>query len=182
MNQLDITNELKDYNRLLVILNERNYSNIISSIKESDGKICYVCLTRPYKDVFNDLKKTNINLRNFFFIDIMSSHYVKQKDTKNCIFIDSPDNLEDIKNAIMTLARLKKINLIIFDTLSALLSYNTENKILHFTNDVIKERNCEYCKKLFLYSKENGIFGTIGTAFVKDLELFTDKTIDFSNI
>lgn len=142
-NRMNIIEEITQNKFLLILIGEDNYINklcdIVKSVEKSKNKICYVCLSKPYKDVLNDLKKNGINTKLFFFIDILSSHYEQPKSRTNCIFLKSPINLKSIKDAITESIEKENCSVLLLDTISTLLIYQGSFSILRFTHSLIVE-------------------------------------------
>ena len=165
---------------LLILLNEEMYMDKIAKIAESmgkDKKICYVCLSKPYKDVCDELKKNGIETKRFYFIDALSSHYRKMRPAGNCTFLTSPTNLLEIKFAISKAVKEKKCDAVVFDTISTMLIYQQSSKIVKFTHEFLSE-GTEKSKILYLVLKHESIPTEENERLIKDLNLFADKTID----
>ncbi len=175
MNVLDKTpkNEF-----MLMVLNEQKYINHLEKIKKSAGteNICYICLRKPYKDTLNDLKEMQVNTDAFVFIDVLSSHYKKRKDTHNCVFLESPTDLNALLNTIETVTKSRKCPSLVLDSISALLMYREIFPILTFTNSLITgEMGC--MKKIFLVIKNDEIPDEASNELIKDLGMLADNTI-----
>lgn len=182
---MDVIREITQKRFVLVLLNEAQYINqlhkITLSVEKSKNKICYVCLSRPYKDVLNDLKKNNIDTKIFFFIDVLSSHYEKTSPHKNCIFLDSPNNLKLIKQAVEKAVEKEKCSVLLFDTISALLIYQESFSILQFTHSLTIENRKKKIKKIFIALKEDNIPENENREFINDLRMFADKTVELTD-
>ncbi len=167
---------------LLVLLSEEQYINrlcdMVNSVKQAGSKICYVCVSRPYKDVIAELKRSKINTDFFFFIDVLSSHYGKPEPRKDCIFLDSPKDLDAIRNAIEWAIEKNDCTVLLFDTLSNLLVYQENFPILKFAHSLTLERG-EDVIKLFLIMKDNPVLENESKELISDLSMFADKTMDF---
>jgi archaellum biogenesis ATPase FlaH len=179
---MNVINDIIQNRFVLVLLNEKQYmdrlNKIVESVERSKNKICYICLSRPYKDVLSELKKNKINTKSFFFIDVLSSHYGKLSPRKNCIFLDSPDDLKSIKKAIGAAIKKGKCSVILFDTISALLIYQENFSILKFTHSLTTESKKENVKKIFIALKDNSVLYRENKELLNDLRMFADKTVD----
>jgi len=166
---------------LLLILKESQYlahlSKIIKLVNNSHSNICYACLSRPYKDLIEDIKKEDINFNRFFFIDILSSHYTKPSPVRNCIFIEEPIKLVNIQSAITDLVNKKKCNTIIIDTMPTLLDFESAFSITKFTHNLTTEKKDR--NKIFIVLKESGLMREEINELTKDLGMFADKVIEF---
>src|SRR4030042_4099410 len=122
----------------LFILFEKGYTDhlktVIKMAMNEKKKICYVCVARPYEDVLSELKEGGVDEKFLFFVDTLSSYYVKPEPKRNCIFVDSPYNLEMIEKSIKAVIEKEKCEILIFDSLSSLLLYSEKFQILKFLN------------------------------------------------
>ncbi len=172
--------ENMDKNRFLIaLIDEGKYIDKIIEISKAiknTEKICYVCMSRPYSDISENLKKRRANIKKFYFIDTLSSHYGKKKPSENCAFVDSPTNISGIKAAISKASKEKKCSSIIFDTISAMLIYQDTSKIVRFTHDFLSESE-ERSRILYLVIKHDSVPNEENEKLVNDLSMFADKTI-----
>jgi hypothetical protein len=178
---LDIFQEIVNNKYLLILLDEREYPSkleeIIKSMEKTKIRICYVCLSKPYTDVMGDLKNKDIDTKDFFFIDVLTSHYKEPEPVENCIFIQEPTDLAAIRVAIRKAVKMRKRNVIFFDTISTLLIYQQTSSIVKFTHHLLTEEN-ENVKKLFIALKGDSAPIEEIQRLVKDLTMFADKTLD----
>lgn len=166
---------------LLIVLSEEQYMKqiyeIVMSIKQTKNKVCYVCISKPYGDVVEDLKKNGIDTKAFVFIDVLSSHYEKPRPIKNCIFLDSPD-LDSIKRAIDGAIAQEACSVLLFDTLSAMLIYQESFPVLRFAHSMTMGKNQENVKKVFLVLKKGNGIEKENASLISDLKMFADKTLE----
>lgn len=178
---MNIIEEITQNKFLLVLLSEKQYMNqlykIVKSVEKSKKKICYVCLSKTYKDVLDNLKRENIDTKFFFFIDVLSSHYEKPTPKRNCIFLDSPD-LKSIKEAIANAVEKENCGVLLFDTISTLLIYEGSFSILRFTHSLMIEEKEERVKKVYIVLKKGVVPEEENEKLIKDLGMFADKTLD----
>lgn len=167
---------------LLLLAGEDEYvdklKEIINVAGKKDTKICYICMSRPYKDVIEDLEKRGFDTKKFFFIDVLSSHYGKPTPKKNCIFIDEPSDLGSIREAIKKTMNIEKFSAIIFDTISTLLVYQETSSIVKFAHEILSDEKQENVKKLFIVLKGGSVPLEENERLLKDLKMFADKTIN----
>jgi hypothetical protein len=169
---------------LILLGEERVYQkrkrDIVSSLGGVDRKICYVCLSKPYEDVYSDLRKLGAKGGMFYFIDVLSSHYGKKRATINCTFIDSPSNLGGIRSAISAAICEKGCSVVLFDTISKMLAYHESLNILRFTNDFLSD--WKKCSRTFFLALREEIIPLEGNdQLIKDLSMFADRTVEFAN-
>jgi len=179
---MNIIEEITQNRFLLILLSEKQYMDqlyeIVKSVEKSKNKICYICLSKPYKDVVDDLKRNKINTNFFFFIDVLSSHYEKLQPKRNCVFLGSPKNLESIKQTIEKVIEREKCSVLLFDTISALLIYQESFPILKFTHSLTVGKKEENVKKIYLVLKKDSIPEEENKKLIDDLKMFADKTLD----
>ncbi len=186
MNDMDagLLKDITDNRFLLILLEEKAYvrklENIVRSVEKTKSKICYLCLSKPYADVVDDLNNKGVDIDDFIFIDVLSSHYEAPKPADNCIFISSPDDMEDIRKAIVSAVDEKNCSVVVFDTISTLLIYQHTSSIVKFTSNIVSEKRHENTKKLFIILKDEGVPVDDVNMLTKDLEMFADKKIDMT--
>jgi len=180
---MDLIQEIANNKFLLILLEEKEYAKklqeIMKSSEKTKTKICYVCLSKPYRDVMEDIEKQGFNVNDFFFIDVLSSHYKEQEPVDNCIFVSSPANLAAVRYAIRKAVEEKKCSVILLDTISTLLVYQETSSIVKFTHSILTDEKQENTKKLFIVLKNGAVPGKENKNLVKDLSMFADKTLDF---
>jgi hypothetical protein len=169
---------------VLVIVDEADYAGslgeLMKSIENAHKRICYTCMSKPYSDVMDNLSALGMKTDKFFFVDVLSSHYTMPEPVSNCIFVNSPSDLEEIRLAIIDAVENHDCSAIIFDTITTMLVYQQTSSIVHFTNNLVSEKKQENAKKLFIMLKDNAP-GNHGAADLeKDLELFADRKIDMT--
>lgn len=170
---------------VLMLLQSKNYAKTlykaIGNLRKKSIKICYVCLSKPYTDVIEDLKNNRINYEKFIFVDVLSSLNYKLKPVKNCIFVPNPENLEKIRKAIKQAVTKYECETIIFDTISTLLIYQQSHSIVKFTHELIIDKNQETVNKIYIILKEKGIYKEESAKLINDLNLFADNVIDMKD-
>ncbi len=175
--------EIQDNRFVMIMMQEHEYikklGEIVRSVKQDNNKICYVCLSKPYKDVIAELNQHGIDSSNFVFIDVLSSHYSRPEPVKNCIFLASPSDLDALKLAIMRVVEDRLCTVVLFDTISTLLIYQQIHSIVKFTHNLTVEKTQENVKKLFIILKDETYLQG-GAGLVKDLEMFVDKKVEMN--
>jgi archaellum biogenesis ATPase FlaH len=180
---MDLFKEISENKFVLIMLTEKQYEErlmeIVKKVEKNHTKICYVCLSKPYTDVIEYIKKINLDISKFFFIDVLTSHYKKPKAVKNCIFVEDPNKLIAIHVAINKAITEKNCSVVIFDTISSLLMYEQTHDIVKFTHQLTIEKKHQDVNKVFIILKDNSLLGKYYEPLVRDVEMFVDKTIDF---
>jgi hypothetical protein len=180
---VDILKEITQNRFLLILLEEKEYVSklleIIKSVQKTKTKVCYVCLSKPYADVVEDLKEQGIDTGNFFFIDTLSSYYGKPMPSENCIFVTKPNDLAGISIAVRKAVERNQCIVILFDTISTLLIYEESFPIVKFTHSLLSEEEKTGTTKLFIVLKGDSVSKEESQRLVKDLAMFADKTLEF---
>lgn len=95
----------------------------------------YVAINKPYENVINVLDRHKIDHNKLFFIDCITKKLGGGNlDFKNCLFLDSPENLTELGIALheySTLTHNKK-RFLFLDSISTLGIHNDVNKVLKF--------------------------------------------------
>lgn len=167
-------------NFLIFLASEEKYiPKIIEIIKSArpDLKLCYICFSTTYDDILSEFESKGIKKERVFFIDTLSSHYHKLRKTKTCAFVSSPTHLDEIEKNIKKAVSGKGCKVIIFDTISKLLTYSKGDLIVRFTHKIITHRS-KKTKTIFILLKGDNIPDQENKELIKDLAMFADKVID----
>ncbi|MBU0530055.1 MAG: hypothetical protein KKC05_00100 [Nanoarchaeota archaeon] len=179
----NILQELSYNGFLLVVLEDEHYQenlhDILKSVKNGN-KICYVCLTKPYIDVAEELKQNHMNLSDFFFVDTLTSHYDSPEQSENCAYVSSPTDLKNIEDVIINSIKERNCDVIFVDTISSLLLYQKEHPILQFTNNLVSRDDHGIKKKIFILLRGDSVPIEECNKLLQNLEMFVDKKIDFT--
>ncbi|MBN2331157.1 MAG: hypothetical protein JXC85_05060 [Candidatus Aenigmarchaeota archaeon] len=179
----DLPKVIENSQFLLLLLEEEvcmdRVEEIVKSIDKTNN-ICYICLSRPYEDIYSDMKNRDIDLSRFHFLDVLSSHYIEMQSNENCTFINSPANLPVIRSEISKAIRDKKCRVVVFDSITAMLEYQGTSKIVRFTHDLLSGERQEN-KILYLVLKHGIIPVEENEKLVKDLVMFADMAIDLNS-
>ena len=180
---LDLIKEITSSKFLLIMMEENEYvsrmEEIIKSVEKTKTKICYVCLSKPVSDVREELSKQGFSISDFFFIDVLTSHYHEPEPCKNCFFVRSPRDLASIRIAIKDAVNKKSCSVILFDTISTLLIYQQTSSVVSFAHSIMSDETKENVKKLFILLKQDTIPSDENERLMRDLGMFADKTINF---
>ena len=111
---------------------------------------------------------------NILFIDCISNQISKSEDdSKKCIFLESPQNITGLSIALnQAIKSLGKETTVIFDSLSTLLIYNSEEVIGRFSNAIISMMQLSNVSGLFFVLEsdmDKNILNTI-SSFVDEVK------------
>lgn len=128
---------------VLYIINPEKYFERVIRILKTDTKgknVVYVTTNKPYNYLINMFEKRRLKHDEIFFIDCISKHIKEAgKEAKNCIFLESPQNLTAISIAISESVKNlpKGKTVLLLDSMSVLLMYNDATTIGRFSNFII---------------------------------------------
>lgn len=134
------------------------------------SKVLYVSVNKPYSILTELFKKEKIDFSKWFFIDcISSSMLVAEFPSKQCLHIPSPKSLVDLAMAINQ--RIDSTDLIIFDSVSSLLSYNDYVPVLQLLNNLMANIRKSENKAVYLLSYD------AKKEVMEDLALVADEVV-----
>ncbi len=126
---------------------DNSFEKVLDFIeKEKIKKVCYVALNKTCGSLIDALKDAgDFNEVEFFFIDGITSTFMKPQNNKKCVFVNSPKELDKISINI-NMAVKQGYKLIVIDSLSTIFAYGVSlNEIYSFMKDII-----------IIIKKENG--------------------------
>lgn len=169
----DLKDELKKNPILLMMVEAEDFSKKLLKttivMSHNFNKICYVTITRPYELLKDILIQKDVDIGKFFFIDLLPGE--QKKEGKDVKFI-TPDNLTDISIAFSEAIQELHIDSSVFDNISPLLVYNTENHVLKLLISIISQaRDNKLALVIIMLKTERDV------SFVKELFIFVDKVV-----
>ena len=126
-------------------------------------------------NLINNLKKNNIAVDKFFFIDTLTKKVQEPPEVDNAIFVSAPNALTEISLALTKVINEVHCDSALFDTISAFLIYEKAHTIIQFTHNVITKIRISSGKAAFIALKDD-----LDSELVKDLYMFVDKVVDLS--
>jgi len=135
------------------------------------NKILYISINKPYKNLISKFKQNKINTNKFYFIDCITRTAKEQSQTKNSYFISSPRALDEIQTAILDVFREQRIDAVLIDSPSALLTYYEHMDVLKFIHFLAVRLVIAGSKGVFPFQKESK--GPLR----RSIEMFIDKII-----
>ena len=156
----------------------------LSSLAKPPGRICYLSLERPYKDVVEDMKEHNIDISEFFFIDILSNAFVKHESNAMCRFIDPPVNIERVRSALKETFRKNGFSVVIIDAITSLLAYESSFQALRFVHSLrtYEEPHLRQIKTSIVMTITSELRGfDQSEELYKDLKMLADKIINLAD-
>ncbi len=158
---------------LCLIEPEKYFSHIIKILKSQTEikNMIYVTTNKPYSNLITIFKEHKIKYNKIFFIDCISGHVGIKAESENCIFLDSPQNLTAISIAINeSLKNIPEPKVLLLDSLSTLLLYNSAETIGKFSNFLINKIRT-YKIQMLLIALESDTNKDV----IQKIESFTDE-------
>jgi len=163
----------------LVVVDPESYREACSSLlsgllKASRSANCiYISTTMPYAEASRMLQKNGLDAKRLFFIDTMSkSASLGKERAENVIFVEDPKNLTMVGVALSeALYKMEgKERVLILDSISSLLMYNSPDIVLRFLHSVIgRMRAGEVSGIVFILVKDYGDILTRLASFVDEV-------------
>jgi len=150
----------------------------IREINQHDKNVCYVCLSKPYTDVMENLKEEHLSCDNMFFVDTLSSLSYALSPVSKCLFVRGMENLENLRSTVRKAIKKHDCGTVVFDSISALLVYQPSYAIVKFTHNLLNDEAYGTTKKVYVTLNETGIYRDESAKLIKDLNLFADRTIE----
>ena len=145
---------------ILLHFNPLNYSELTLEalsflINEKEAGIMYITASRPYCYLSRVMKDRKISKENLLFIDCITYlANVPSELSENCVFVETPAELEDVgMHTARLMGKIKTKNKFLFiDSMSTLLIYNNMRSLREFST---------FIKNLLRDNGVGGIFITI---------------------
>ena len=151
-------NKIKD-KIFLLELDISDYKQL-AKFTNINKKIIYITINSPYSKLINELKKNGINTSDITFIDCISKKINFTRKNDSCIYIKAPNSLTELSIVLMDKLKTKEYETVIFDSISALLIYNSKELTIMFLRNIIDKINYYKldCFLLLIKNKESQDF------------------------
>jgi hypothetical protein len=131
-------------------------------------RVLYVTVNKSYSVLADRLKGEGVDFSKWYFIDcISSSLLMAEKSSKQCLYLSSPKSLVDLAIAIDD--HLPKFDLVVFDNITGLLSFNDVVSTLQLLNSLMSKIRSTKTRAVYL------LFHDTDKQIMEDLALFADK-------
>lgn len=165
---------------LVLTPSEMHRKILIDLIRQAErryARVLHVSLNDSYDVLTAEFKKYSIPLDKFYFVDARTT--MSKPDhppEKNCVFVSSPDAITELKIAITKSLEAHGPEITLFDSLSTLLSYLSDEIIAIWTHDVITKFREKGTAAVFLCLRRDE-----ESYLVKDIAMYVDKIIRLGN-
>ncbi|UCD02923.1 MAG: CBS domain-containing protein [Candidatus Aenigmatarchaeota archaeon] len=146
--------------------------SIMKAVSETVPKFIFVTVNKPYFSLLQTLKKHDIPTEGMYFIDA-SSEEGEPQSGKNFEKIRTPADITEIMIAVDKALKTKKYFGLVFDSVSTLLTYHSEEIVSKFLHSLINKLRKHEVKGIFLCTKED-----IKTSMMKNLNMLADYSVD----
>jgi KaiC/GvpD/RAD55 family RecA-like ATPase len=164
---------------LYIIKPEKYIDGLIKILKATTKNISiiYITTNRPYRYLVKMFGEHKIPTDKIFFIDCISKNVGLEEKAKNCVIVESPQNLTAIAIAINESVKYivgKKI--LFLDSLSALLLYNNPETIGKFSNFLINKMRSYEIDTIMLVLESD-----VSKDIIQKIESFADEVKKIGN-
>ncbi len=157
----DAVNQHTEGTVFLLKVDARDYQaatvSLFKEAAENDMPVIYVATKRPYVHLADVLKKNHLSQDFIYVVDAITKTITDEGvvNRDNVTFLDSPQNLTNVSTAISLMANKLDSDhaLLVIDSLEALLTYNVEQAVSGFLND-LNDRTDTLSLDLVLFKQE----------------------------
>jgi len=165
---------------ILYITPSKEYFKYVLSVLKKNSKsenlIIYVTANKSYGELSDYLKKEGMDTRKFFFIDCVSNDVDAKDDIENCLFLQTPEQITGISLAInKTMKSMPGKKILLIDSLSILLVYNTESVVGKFSNFIMRRARITNVSSAFFVLKSDS-----KKKIIKTIESFADEVKEWN--
>jgi KaiC/GvpD/RAD55 family RecA-like ATPase len=129
-------------------------SYLIKTVLAELDKVCYISLNKSGESVYEFCKENNINTDKMFVIDMISSRFRKCKSVKSIEYLPV-SSLEKQMKAVIKVLKKKKCDSVIFDSLSALKVYYSEEELIKFAHEFLVYTEAQHIITNLVIQKED---------------------------
>jgi archaellum biogenesis ATPase FlaH len=130
-------------------------------------------MNKTYSALYDSLEERGIDVSKFYFIDTVSPSLFKMIPTKNnCTFVNSIDDNSAFATTILDTVKLKKCDLLIFDSLSSVLVYKYDNELMSLMQYLVP-----FFKKLKIDVYLFALTEDRKRNAIKQVEMLVDKSV-----
>lgn len=149
--------------------------SLMKNAVEQDIPIIYVSVKRPYVHLERMLRDNGISKDSVYVIDTITKTITDAGvvEDGNVSYLDSPQNLTNVGTSISVMAEKMGAEnaLLIFDSLEALLTYNTERDVSRFLTD-LNDRTQTLEFDLALFKQDDSMDKTLGASLYSIVDKF----------
>jgi len=175
---IDVKREAEKNQMLTFLISNANYPtdsiSIIKDVTKVVSRPVFVTVNKPFYALIKALKGEGMDIQGFYFIDASSGYSDDEPKPmgENFERVD-PANMTDILLTIDKCLETKRFDGVIFDSISTLLAYQSEEMVIRFAHSLINKLRKSDVKGIFLCAKDD-----IKTSLMKNLNMLSDYSAD----
>ncbi len=146
---------------------------LIKFASKSGTKICYVSLNLPHQTLAEIFEQCKVDPKKFFIVDAVTPTVTSPKPTTGVSFVSSPRAITELGIRIGEAYKEFKSDLMLFDSLSTLLSHVRGPDVPRFVHMLTARIRTLNSRAIFPILREN-----MGSEMMKDLNMFMDAVIN----
>jgi archaellum biogenesis ATPase FlaH len=154
---------------------ETNTNLLKHYISDKHYNVVYVTINKPFSELIEHFKDKKIDTNKIFIIDAVTPQKLHNGHrTENCVFIGSPKELTNI--SITTTSAIEKLassRVLIFDSVSTLLFYNSFETVKDFISFISKKMKALKVTFAMICIKD-----TTNEKIISQLSSFVDEIIE----
>ncbi len=174
---IDIKRETEKNQILTFLISHSLYPSdsisIIKAVTKAIPKVLYITVNKPYYSIVKTLQSKGVKTAGLYFIDGSSGDETVTGGGDNYEKVSGPSDLTEILVAVEKCLESKRFDGMIFDSISTLLSYQSEEMVIRFAHSLINKLRQHGTKGMFLCTKED-----MKTSLMKNLNMLTDYSVD----
>ncbi len=148
---------------------------LIKLAAERSEKTCYVSLNRPSSVLIKLFEQYGVDPAKFFIVDAITQTVAPTGPADGIAFVSSPSALTELGISVSDAYQEHKFDLMLFDSISTLMAHSSPFEVLRFAHILTARLRSFECGAIFPVLR-----GDMDSVVVRDLEMFTDGTIDLS--
>lgn len=174
---LDLKDDILKNSTITVVFPVTDYplqiNELVKLVGDNHIKVLYVSLNRLYNPLKRKMIQDGVDVSKFLFVDCATRTAVAQpQEHDDCIYVSSPDALTEISIAITKTIQQSYPDIVLFDSLSTLLIYETPNVATQFVHSLINKMNAFGIKILFTV-----LDGEKEKPLINDMNMLMDKVL-----
>ena len=177
---IDIKDDLLKNRTTCIVFPLKDYpvmvNDLVKILAENYSKILYVSLNRLYSPLKRKMQQDKIDTSRFLFVDCVTKTAVAQpEEHEDCIYVSAPNALTEISIAITKTVQTHYPDIIVFDSLSTLLIYESQMSSSQFVHSITNKMTAfgvNACFTILNGEKEQQL--------IKDMNMLLDKVIILS--
>lgn len=162
--------------KILYLITSEQYNKqviqLISEAAKHAKRICYITLNKTTLSLRETFKRENIDAKKFYFVDTVTPQLFKNVYPDNCLMIESLDDMKKFRDVLRIVVRMHKADLLVFDSLSSLLAYKSDDDVARFLERFLLSLDETKTETILLAMKQSE-----DREAIKQASMMVDETI-----